>query len=108
MSYQLLLYVKAGPVATITINRPEALLALNPTLEAELHLALDEADADAEVRAIILTGAGRAFSAGYDVGPREEPGQPSRHDPAGRDVADFIQLWWTRDKDGPDKLLHLW
>jgi enoyl-CoA hydratase len=108
MGYELVLYEKAGPVATITLNRPEALNALNPTLEAELHLALDQADADADIRAIILTGAGRAFSAGYDMGPQEEPGQSSRHDPAGRDLADFIHIWWTRDKEGPEKLLHLW
>jgi len=56
---------KAGPVATITLNRPEALNAITPDMTAELHQALDAADADAEVRAIILTGAGRAFSAGY-------------------------------------------
>jgi enoyl-CoA hydratase/carnithine racemase len=108
MSYELVLYDKTGPVATITLNRPDALNALSPTLEAELHLALDEADADPDVRAIILTGAGRAFSAGYDVTPREAPGEPSRHEPAGRDVADFIHVWWTRDKEGPNKLLHLW
>jgi enoyl-CoA hydratase/carnithine racemase len=57
-------------VVTITLNRPQALNAINPQMTAELHQALDAADADPEARAIILTGAGRAFSAGYDIGRR--------------------------------------
>ena len=69
MDYQNILYGKDGPVLTLTLNRPDALNAISPALEQELHAALDEADADAEVRAIILTGAGRAFSAGYDMAP---------------------------------------
>ena len=66
MSYQDLLYGVDGKVATITLNRPERMNALSRNLEAEIHRALDEADADRNVRAIILTGAGAAFSAGYD------------------------------------------
>ncbi len=65
--YEFLVYAQDGAVATVTLNRPEALNALSRPLEAELHRALDEAAADASVRAIILTGAGRAFSAGYDI-----------------------------------------
>ena len=66
MSYQDLLYGVDGKVATITLNRPDRMNALSRNLEAEIHRALDEADADRNVRAIILTGAGAAFSAGYD------------------------------------------
>jgi enoyl-CoA hydratase/carnithine racemase len=66
MSYQDLLYGVDGKVATITLNRPERMNALSRNLEAEIHRALDEADADRNVRAIILTGNGAAFSAGYD------------------------------------------
>src|SRR5437762_2370216 len=51
MPYENILYDKAGPVATITLNRPEALNAITPDMTAELHQALDAADADAEVRA---------------------------------------------------------
>ena len=61
MSYQDLLYGVDGKVATITLNRPERMNALSRNLEAEIHRALDEADADRNVRAIILTGAGAAF-----------------------------------------------
>jgi len=60
MSYEFVLYEKSGPVASITLNRPQALNAISRELENELHLALDEADADESVRAIILTGAGAA------------------------------------------------
>ena len=106
MPYENILYDKAGPVATITLNRPEALNAITPGMTAELHQALDAADADAEVRAIILTGAGRAFSAGYAIGPRPDGGSPL--DARGVEVADFLKNWWTRDGDSTRRLLHLW
>ncbi|GIX48341.1 MAG: enoyl-CoA hydratase [Candidatus Tectimicrobiota bacterium] len=107
MPYQHLLYDKTGPVVTLTLHRPEALNALNPALEAELHAALDEADADREVRAIILTGAGRAFSAGYDMAP--SPEQPrSRLDPSGLSLGEYLKVWWDNDTDNVRKLLHLW
>ena len=64
MSYQDLLYGVEDQVATITLNRPERMNALSRNLESEVHRALDEADADRSVRAIILTGNGAAFSAG--------------------------------------------
>ena len=66
-SYEHVLYDREPPLATITLNRPGQMNALSRPLEAELHRALDEAAADPEVRAIILTGAGRAFCAGYDL-----------------------------------------
>src|SRR5262249_55715520 len=76
MPYQEILYDKAGHVATITLNRPNSLNAITPRMTEELHQALDVADADADVRAIVLTGAGRAFSAGYAIGPRPDGGSP--------------------------------
>ncbi len=106
MPYETILYAKSGPVLTITLNRPDALNAISPQLTLELHQALDEGDADAEVRAIIVTGAGRAFSAGYDIARR--PGGKSTLDPTGSEVADFLKFWWMRDSDAVRRLMHLW
>src|SRR5262245_47800988 len=61
-----LLYDAQDGVATITFNRPEALNALLPEMGDELVRLLDRAEADPEVRVIVLTGAGRAFSAGAE------------------------------------------
>lgn len=55
-------------VATLALNRPETLNALGPALMAELLAALRASTADERTRAIVLTGAGRAFSAGGDIG----------------------------------------
>src|SRR5688572_26735987 len=107
MDYQNILYVKEGPVLTLTLNRPEALNAISPALEQELHVALDEADADTEIRAIILTGAGRAFSAGYDMAPSPERPQSSL-DPAGRPHGEYLKSWWDNDTQNVQKLMHLW
>ncbi len=62
-----LLAQRDGPVLTLTLNRPEALNAMTAQLRSDLCAALDRADADDEVRAIIVTGAGRAFCAGADL-----------------------------------------
>ena len=55
--------------ARITLNRPEKLNALSMELQTELNQALWEADNDVNVHVVILRGAGRAFSAGYDLTP---------------------------------------
>ncbi len=58
-----------GPIATITLDRPAVLNALNASLLAELSQALAELDARPEIRAIVLTGSGeKAFAAGADIG----------------------------------------
>lgn len=57
----------ADGIATITMNRPARLNALNGALIADLGAAMDAAEADDAVRVIVLTGAGRAFSAGFDL-----------------------------------------
>jgi enoyl-CoA hydratase/carnithine racemase len=67
MEFTEIIYEKADRVATITFNRPQALNAYTPTLGLELKTALHDADADNEVGAIIVTGAGRAFCSGFDV-----------------------------------------
>ena len=61
------LYERDGHVAVLTLNRPYALNAVNSALADELGDHLERAVADAEVRAIVVTGAGRAFCAGADL-----------------------------------------
>lgn len=67
MAYQTILYDVADQILTITLNRPDKLNAYTPTMQAELIAAFDAADADDNVRAIIVTGAGRGFCAGADL-----------------------------------------
>ena len=62
-----------GPVATLTLDRPAALNALTVPVKVALREALDSIARDPAVRAVILTGAGRAFCAGQDLAEREEP-----------------------------------
>lgn len=67
-----------GPVAVVTLNRPKVLNALRVALLAELSSALDRLQADPNVRAIILTGAGeKAFAAGADIGELNALGSAS-------------------------------
>src|SRR5437868_4797997 len=61
------LYEVAGGVAVITLNRPERMNTISPRMLAQLTELLLKANADREVRAVILTGAGRAFCAGLDL-----------------------------------------
>jgi len=66
-AYEQILYVVEDGVATITLNRPEKLNAFTNTMRLELIAAFDAVDADDDVRAVIVTGAGRAFCAGADL-----------------------------------------
>ena len=78
MAFQYLLYERKESICYLTLNRPEKLNALNAGLMAELREALATIEADPDIRVVILTGAGRAFSAGFDI--QREPGQPELHD----------------------------
>src|SRR5438874_8110591 len=67
MDFEELLYDVADGVLTITLNRPDRLNAFTPTMGRELIAAFGAADADDDVRAVIVTGAGRGFCAGADL-----------------------------------------
>jgi enoyl-CoA hydratase len=67
MSYQFLLVDVTDRIATVTINRPDKLNALNDQLVGELGAAFDELAKHESVGAVVLTGAGRAFVAGADI-----------------------------------------
>jgi len=88
----LVLSALSGPVLTLTLNRPAALNSFTAALHGELLAALDAAAADAAVRCVVLTGAGRAFCAGQDLAdPAVAP------DPGGapRDLGEVVERWYT-------------
>jgi enoyl-CoA hydratase/carnithine racemase len=68
MSFEEIRYDVADHVLTITLNRPDRLNAFTPTMGRELIEAFDQADADDDVRAVIVTGEGKGFCAGADLG----------------------------------------
>ena len=68
MNYENLMIADSGGIRTITINRPEKLNALNVATIAELDAAITEVEADDEIAAVVITGAGdTAFIAGADI-----------------------------------------
>ena len=67
MAEQLVTLSKDGLVGALTLNRPEKLNALSPQLMAEFDELVREAAGDTEIKALIIRGAGRAFSSGYDL-----------------------------------------
>jgi enoyl-CoA hydratase/carnithine racemase len=103
MEYENILYEQDGKTVIITLNRPDTVNAISPELERELHLALDRADEDQSVRAIILTGKGRAFSAGYDLA-----GEGLSFDPAGKYTGEYLKGWWDENRGNIQKLMHIW
>src|SRR5918997_5997608 len=68
MTYSQIAYELVDRVLTITLDRPDRLNAFTVTMQRELCAALDEVDADPEVRAVVVTGRGRGFCAGADLG----------------------------------------
>ena len=74
MAYEKILFTVADGVATITLNRPDKLNSFDRALSLEVIDALDRVKDDATVRAVVLTGAGRAFSAGQDLAEAMAPG----------------------------------
>lgn len=68
MSYEFITFAVTDRIATITVNRPDKLNALNSATIGELGVAIDEARERDDVGAVMLTGAGRAFVAGADIG----------------------------------------
>jgi enoyl-CoA hydratase len=67
MPYATIVVEKLGPVARLTLNRPERANALNQTMLGEIGAALDAAENDPDVRVVIVRGAGTAFSSGFDL-----------------------------------------
>ncbi|WP_420446731.1 crotonase/enoyl-CoA hydratase family protein [Candidatus Poriferisodalis sp.] len=103
--FETILYEVDEHVATITLNRPERLNAFNSQMQRDVLDAIDLADADDEVRAVIFTGAGRGYCAGADLGTgaatfdydRQTDEQKAERAIEGRAADD---LSWMRDGGG--------
>ncbi len=105
MSYESIEYETAGRVATITLNRPDRLNAIDWAMPGEIAEAVDVAEADPNVHVIVVTGAGRAFCSGYDLklyaetegpnpGVQEMPWDPMvDYSMMGKNTEQFMRLW---------------
>lgn len=80
MSYDTILLDIAEGVATITLNRPERLNSFTEKMHADLRSALDKIEKSPEVRALVITGAGRGFCAGQDLAEATHTGDPKDFD----------------------------
>ena len=87
MSFDNITYDRKGQIAYLTLDRPEKLNALNAELMAEFREAMEVVEADTEVRALIMTGAGRAFSCGFDIQRNSHSMDPSNS---------TVDAWRTR------------
>ena len=67
MAYETITFEKDGPIGVLTLNQPKKLNAIGEKLIDEVNAALDVAEKDDDVRVVLLTGAGRAFCAGFDL-----------------------------------------
>lgn len=93
MAFENLIYDVQDHVATLTLNRPEKLNALNGGLQQDLRDALDEAQRDDEIRVVLLTGAGRGFCSGADLTPN--PGATSAEEPTSKQNELMDDLGWV-------------
>ncbi len=92
MDYSAILFEIKDAVARITLNRPDRLNAFTEQMHKELAAALDQIRNDPSVRVLVITGAGRAFSAGQDLGERMMSGEP---DAAPRQVGSSLEKYYN-------------
>ena len=76
MSFETILLDIRGKVGLITLNRPQALNALNAQIVRELNQALDQLEADPNIGCVVLTGSEKAFAAGADIKEMAELSYP--------------------------------
>jgi len=99
VAFKDILFSKEGAVATITLNRPESFNALNLNMSGEIVEALEMCRSDREVRAVVLTGSGKAFCSGGDIRffekyAKTKPTEPVRQllEPVRRIILDIRQM----------------
>ena len=99
MDYENIILEKRDGIATLTLNRPAKLNALSSALLADFSNALDDVNEDHDVRVLVLTGAGRAFSAGFDITPGgayEERPATAHWDATHAAPRTIMKLWHLR------------
>ena len=96
MNFSTIQYEKSDAVAVLTLNRPERVNAINRTMLGEIQAALDAVEADSEVRVLVVTGAGRAFSSGFDLKEQMEA-QPKG-----------VAVWRKILRDDFDPIARFW
>src|SRR3954462_345768 len=89
MSYEFIKYQSDHAVATITLNRPDVLNSFNRRMAQELQRTLGDAAGDSSVRAVLLTGSGRGFCAGQDLG------EATGGDPNALDLGETVKASYT-------------
>lgn len=92
---ELVSYERRGPVALLSLNRPDKLNAIDGAVIDGVHAAMDRAEADPQVRAIVIRGQGRAFSAGFDLKEAYRPegeAEPVRAE-CERDFRMIMRFW---------------
>ncbi len=94
-AYSTVTLERDGIVAVLTLNRPDKMNSLSDQLLSDFRGAMAELEADESVRALIVTGNGRAFSAGFDISPKEKP-------------RTTVQDWRDHAKDGNETWLKVW
>jgi 2-(1,2-epoxy-1,2-dihydrophenyl)acetyl-CoA isomerase len=105
MTYKCLLYEVKDGVATLTLNRPDRLNALGDTLREDLLDAVTRTAADADVRVMMLTGAGKGFCAGGDVKAMDEGRQAGRERPVLDKIAPSRDRTLLAMRDAPQPII---
>lgn len=100
MSFESITLERRDGIALLTLNRPERLNAMSQAMLGELQTACDEIERDPAVRALVVTGAGKAFSAGFDLRDQAEntPQGEDEWRPVLRKDFDTIMRFWTLSK----------
>src|SRR5580698_4063294 len=95
-------------IGTLTLNRPEKLNAMTPTLIAEMGEALTAIEKDSEIKVVVVRGAGRAFCTGYDltVGLSDKPGERYTLDDDQRSLQRYVEHW-LRLRDLPKPVISM-
>jgi enoyl-CoA hydratase len=108
MAFTNIILDKKDRIGTLTLNRPEKLNAMTPTLIAEMGEALVEVERDADIKVLIIRGAGRAFCTGYDLTAGLNDGSSERYtvDEDQRALQRYVEHW-LRLRDLPKPVIAM-